>query len=161
MPNPDYQTIMLPLLKLAADGQEHSIGDAVNQLAKHFNLTDEECKELLPSGNNAKFNNRVGWARTHLKKAQLIDSQKRGYFNITERGKQVLSNNPGRIDNNYLQQFSEFVEFRSTKKKPKESADPITTNDGADALGPDNKLIFAPGPFSGTTIPWSCNLIRP
>ena len=90
---PDYQTIMLPLLKLANDGQEHFLRDAVEMLADEFGLTDEERKELLPSGQQAVFVNRVGWARTFLKQAGLLETTRRAYFRITERGRQVLSEN--------------------------------------------------------------------
>jgi restriction system protein len=69
---PDYQTIMLPVLQLASDGQEHRFRDAVEQLAANFELTDAERSELLPSGTAPIFDNRVGWARTYLKQAGLL-----------------------------------------------------------------------------------------
>ena len=84
---PDFQTLMLPLLQLASDGNVHYIHDAVNQLADQFELTDEERAKLLPSGQQPIFYNRVGWSRTYLKKAGLLADPKRGYFQITERGK--------------------------------------------------------------------------
>jgi restriction system protein len=71
---PDYQSVMLPLLRLAADGREHSVRSAIEQLADEFRLTEEERKELLPSGGQATFDNRVGWARTYMKKAGLLES---------------------------------------------------------------------------------------
>jgi restriction system protein len=73
---PDYQSIMLPLLKFAGDGEEHSLREAIEDLADEFSLTDEERKELLPSGRQATFDNRVGWARTYMKKAGLLESTK-------------------------------------------------------------------------------------
>jgi len=82
---------MLPLLSLAADGKEHRFRDAIEELALHFDLTEDERKELLPSGTQATFNNRVGWARTYMKKAGLLESPRRGYFKITEKGMQALS----------------------------------------------------------------------
>jgi restriction system protein len=112
MPIPDYQTLMLPLLKLAGDGEVHSKRDVVPTLASQFALTEEEQKELLPSGKQEIFDNRVGWARTYLKKALLIDYVQRGQFRITERGKQVLAENPERIGVAYLNRFPEFVEFQ-------------------------------------------------
>jgi restriction system protein len=69
---PDYQTVMLPLLRFAADGQEHSLREAIEKLADHFDLSDDERKALLPSGRQATFDNRVGWARTYMKKAGLL-----------------------------------------------------------------------------------------
>ena len=113
---PDYQSVMLPLLKVAADGEEHHIRAAINQLASQFGLTEEERKELLPSGVDGVFDNRVGWARTYLKKAGLIEYPKRGYFRITERGKSVLKAHPAKIDVRYLRQYPEFVEFQAPKK---------------------------------------------
>ena len=63
---PDYETLMLPVLRLAGDGQEHRIGDVIGQLAKEFRLTDQERQQLLPSGKQATFDNRVHWAKTYL-----------------------------------------------------------------------------------------------
>jgi restriction system protein len=77
---PDYQTIMLPLLKFAADGKEHSTRESIEYLASQFKLTDEERKELLPSGTARLFDNRVGWASTYIRKAGLIESKRRGYL---------------------------------------------------------------------------------
>ena len=104
MPIPDYQTIMLPLLKSAQDGAEHTMREAVERLAVEFNLTQEEQTELLPSGQQAIFTNRVAWARFYLKKAGLIDSPRRGSFKITERGTSVLKASPTAIDNKFLDQ---------------------------------------------------------
>ena len=108
---PDYQTLMLPLLKLVSDKQEYKYRDLIEKLAAEFNLTDEERKELLASGNQPVFDNRVGWAKTYLKKAGLIDSPKRATFVITELGLQTLKKNPDKIDAKYLRQFPAFLEF--------------------------------------------------
>jgi len=113
---PDFQAIMLPLLQYASDGKEHSLRDAITYLADIFNLIDEERKELLASGQQAVFDNRVGWARTYLKKADLLVSPKRGYFQITDKGKDVLIQNPGEINIKFLNQFPGFIEFKTTKK---------------------------------------------
>lgn len=118
---PDYQTIMLPLLKLLFDGQEHSLRDSIEQLASEFQLTEEERKELLPSGRQSTFDNRVGWARTYLKKARLIESTRRGYFCITERGKKVVRDKPVKIDVRSLEQFDEFNEFRNLRHEKSET----------------------------------------
>src|SRR5271157_4932072 len=83
---PDYQTCMLHLLRLASDGTEHTLKDAVAALADTFKLTEAERAELLPSGQQAVFNNRVGWASTYLKKAGLLCAPRRGVFMITDRG---------------------------------------------------------------------------
>ena len=83
---PDYQRVMLPLLRFAADGEEHSLREAIEELADQFDLSEDERKELLPSGGQATFDNRVGWARTYMKKAGLLESPRRGYFKITDSG---------------------------------------------------------------------------
>ncbi len=113
---PNYQTIMLPLLRLAADKQEHKFSDSVQYLAEQFSLTDEEKGELLPSGTQAVFNNRVGWARSYLKQAALLSSPKRGYFRITEQGLNLLAEQPEKITSTLLERYSEFQEFRNRKK---------------------------------------------
>lgn len=111
---PDYQDLMFPLLKLLEDRQEHSLGEAVETLTANFQLTDEERKELLPSGKQARFENRVGWARTYLKKAGLLESTGRGKFCITSRGLEILTTNPGKITKKFLEQFPEFLEFKTS-----------------------------------------------
>jgi len=116
---PDYQSIMLPLLKLASDGKEHSIHETVDALADEFKLTNEERKELLPSGQQEIFFNRVGWARTYLKKAGLLEATRRGFFKVSERGVNILEKKPVKIDNKLLLQFEEFKKFRTRKKKLK------------------------------------------
>jgi len=118
---PDYQSIMLPLLKFASDKREHSIQDAIEDLASFFRVSETELQELLPSGQQKIFDNRVGWARTYLKKAGLLDSPKRGVFVITEKGLGVLKSNPTRIDVAFLRQYPEFVEFQTVKKESKET----------------------------------------
>ena len=112
---PDYQTVMLPLLRLLEDEKEHNIGDAVDSLADKFNLSAEERQQLLGSGQQTVIRNRAGWARTYLKKAGLIASTRRGFFRITERGQKVLASKPERIDVKYLEQFPEFVAFRELR----------------------------------------------
>ena len=119
---PDYQSLMLPLLKLIADGKEYNVNNLIETLAMQFNLTNDERSELLPSGQSFIFGNRVGWARTYLKKAGLLDSAKRGTIFITGRGKKVLNENPTEINNNkLLRQFPEFLEFQSSKREDVEN----------------------------------------
>jgi restriction system protein len=121
---PDYQTIMLPLLKLLGDKKEHSTREAIEILASQFNLSSEERRELLPSGQQAIFNNRVGWARTYMKKATLIESTRRGFLIITQRGLDTLGRKPKKIDVNFLEQFKEFREFRAIRReKPTEQTE--------------------------------------
>lgn len=128
MPIPDYQSLMLPFLKIAGDGQEHRFRDAVETLAKQFSLTDEERNVMLPSGTAPVFDNRVGWARTYLKQAALIESPKRGIFHVTGRGKELLAKNPARIDNSTLEQYQEYLDFKLRRGEPKDASKLVPTS---------------------------------
>jgi restriction system protein len=117
MPIPDYQSCMLPLLKISKDNKEHSFRDAVEIISNEFNLTKEEREILLPSGIQCIIDNRVGWARTYLTKAGLLKSPRRGYFQITERGFELLKTNPPEVNTKMLTQYDEFKEFRARRKE--------------------------------------------
>lgn len=134
---PDYQSLMLPLLKLVSDRQEYKFRDIVDILATQFNLSDDEKKELLTSGQQPIFDNRVGWAKTYLKKAGLLDTPKRATIVITQRGLEVIKQNPEKINARFLRQFSEFVEFQTTKRDTSEeeqTADEIDTQTPEETL---------------------------
>jgi restriction system protein len=122
MPIPDYQTLMLPLLRFAADGSDHTTREAVEVLATEFQLTPAERNELLASGQKAIFNNHVGWANSYLKKAGLLESPRRGALRVTARGQQILDDNPTRIDVKYLDRFPEFIEFRDASRNNRATA---------------------------------------
>jgi len=113
---PDYQTLMLPLLTLLSDKKPHRTKDVIESLAKSLKLSDHDRQELLMGG-QLVFNNRVGWARTYLKKAGLISSPSRGVLTISGRGRTALNQNPVKIDNNFLKQFPEFIEFQNYKSE--------------------------------------------
>jgi len=113
MPIPDYQTLMLPLLRQVADQHEYKFRDLIEALATEFQLSEAERKEMLASGQQPIFDNRVGWARTYLKKAGLLDSTRRGYLTISPQGVTALKQNPARIDVKFLRQFPTFLEFHS------------------------------------------------
>jgi restriction system protein len=116
MPIPDFQSLMRAILQLAADGQSHTIRDALDRLATEFGLSDDDRKELLPSGRQEVFTNRVAWAKTHLRMAGLIEAPSRGVFRITDRGQQVLKDNPDRVDLRILRQQPGYLEARDSKK---------------------------------------------
>jgi len=139
VPIPDYQTLMLPVLKLAADGEEHKFSHAVDALADQFALSQEERNELLPSGSQAVFNNRVGWARSYLKQAGLLSSPKRGFFVITSKGQELLAKNPPEINVALLEQYPEFIEFKN-RKKEKNEAD----NESPDVGAPEQSTKETP-----------------
>ncbi|CAN2533132.1 Mrr+restriction+system+protein [Methylocapsa aurea] len=107
---PDYQSLMLPVLS-AASQSEVRIADVVERLADELALTADERAQLLSSGRQTLFSNRVHWAKTYLNKAGLIEITRRGHFSITEQGRRVLQSNPGRIDNILLSQFDGFKDF--------------------------------------------------
>lgn len=109
---PDYETVMLPLMQFVADGKDHTINEATNHLSDLFKLTLEEREQRIPSGQSSYIKNRTGWAKTYLKKAGLLSSPKRGVIQITDRGREVLSQKPERINRALLEQFPEFVEFQ-------------------------------------------------
>ena len=121
---PDYQSIMLPLLRIVSDKQEHIFRDIIEKLAGQFKLTDNDRKELLPSGQQPIFDNRVGWAKTYLKKAGLLETPRRAIIVITQRGLDVLKQNPQEINVRFLRKFPEFIEFQTTKRDTLEEAPP-------------------------------------
>lgn len=110
---PNYQQFMRPFLEIAnaANGNEVKLRDVINQLAEHFNLSENEKSETLPSGRQSILDNRVGWARTYLTKAGLLEVTRRAHFIITPRGKEALSENVD-INNTYLKKFDEFIAFK-------------------------------------------------
>ncbi|MDR0832880.1 MAG: restriction endonuclease [Candidatus Symbiothrix sp.] len=126
---PDFQTIMLPLLEVFADKQEHSLHYSIQQICDRFDLSNEQRTELLPSGNQEIINNRVAWAKTYLKKAGLLNSPRRATFIITEKGLQVLDSKPRRIDIKYLEQLPDFQEWRKTYLIKNKKLIPISQSD--------------------------------
>jgi restriction system protein len=120
---------MRPLLDLASDGKEHPLQETREALAAKFGLTETELKMLLPSGRQPVFANRVAWAKVYLTQACLLESPQRGYFKISDRGRAALEEAPQRITIKYLEQFPEFVEFRSTPKKQREAVPPLTSDE--------------------------------
>lgn len=108
---PDFQTLMLPVLRIAAEG-EVRISDAVERLALEFALGPDERSHLLPSGRQTTFANRVHWAKSYLSKAGLVELTKRAHFRATDRGREVLAAPPERIDIKYLNRFPGFQQFR-------------------------------------------------
>lgn len=111
---PDYQTLMLPVLKSCANG-EVVTKDVVELLADEFNLTQDEREEMLPSGKQTRFSNRVHWAKNYLKQAGLVKFTARSYFIITEEGKAVLSEGPERIDRKFLERFDAYLDFKNRR----------------------------------------------
>jgi restriction system protein len=138
---PEFQTFLLPSLEFAADGQEHSLGELREHLAARFGLTSEDRSEVLPSGRQRRFDNRVAWAKVYLQRAAAIDSPKRAHFRINERGRSILAQGRSRIDIGFLEQFEEFREFRRAGRQeaggtdgPESVARPLTNETPEEAL---------------------------
>ncbi len=134
---------MLPLLKYLSDGKEHGLNETHDALAEQFKLSDEELRELLPSGKQAIFRNRVGWARTYMKKAGLVISTKRAHFKISERGTELLKEKPSKIDAQFLTRYDEFVKFKSIKKEKDAIPEKITAINDDIEQTPEESLEYA------------------
>lgn len=135
---PDYQSFMYPLLELLGDDKEHTLQEAYGYLADYFQLPNEAKVEILPSGKQLVYHNRIGWARTYLKKAKLIDSVRRATFVITNRGREVL-NDPTvtNLSKTYLERYNEFQEFQNKNKEESPILNP-TSNE--EQLTPQEQL---------------------
>jgi len=121
---PDYQSVMLPLLKLVADHDSLNMNKAVELIGQKFNLSNNELNERFPSG-KLKIRSPVGWARTYLKKAGLLFYPERGNFALTERGRNVLLENPDIIDITYLKKYPEFLDFLNVSREDTQKTNPI------------------------------------
>jgi restriction system protein len=109
---PNYQSLMLPLLKFAADGSIHTLAQAVDTIADQLKLSEQDRNEMLQSGQQTLFN-RIGWSKTYMAKALLLEAAGRGKFKITARGLAALRTNPDRINVEFLNRYPEFVAFRT------------------------------------------------
>jgi hypothetical protein len=135
---PDFQSLLLPLLRFASDGAEHSLQEAREQLAKDLRISAEDRQIQLTSVRQSVFDNRVSWAKVYLQQARLLDAPRRGIFVISDRGRQVLAENPSRIDLKLLERFPEFVEFRTPRRdrvpgpQPTDSPEPVAPEEPDD-----------------------------
>lgn len=126
MPVPDYQSIMLPMLRFAADGEPHSISEAITHISNIFDLSPDEREEVLPSGKMTRVKNRVGWARTYLKQAGLLAYPTRGRFQITDAGRALLETNPDRINVSVLKGYEKFLEFQNRRTEKPDDTEAAT-----------------------------------
>lgn len=115
MPVPDFQSLTLPILNEFADGLEHTAKDIRQRVAVRLGLTPEELAELLPSGSETRFANRVAWARVYLRQAALLDPVRRGVYRITARGQELLKARPDKITVAVLARYPEFLQFQARK----------------------------------------------
>ena len=136
---PKYDELMKPLLIAVSDGETYKMKDVTALLAEQLNLSSDDLAEMLPSGRQTVFKNRVGWAKTYLKKAGLLDSPARATIVITNAGKQVVADNPEKIDSKYLEQFPSFVDFASAPE-PLDDSNPASEVPKPSDLTPDDQL---------------------
>jgi hypothetical protein len=138
MPVPDFQSIMLPLLEITVDGQEHKQIEVRDKLALQFQLNDADQEEKLPGG-GFRFDNNVAWSVVYLRKAGLLENSKRGIFHITEQGRKILKTNPTKIDIKYLKQFPSFKKWQDASNDP---ADPPAEENAA--IDEDSEIPYLP-----------------
>jgi restriction system protein len=147
---PDFQSIMLPLLRLLSDGKEHSSQECIRTLADYYNLTEKERTEPLPSGKGILFNNRVAWGLAHMFKAGLLQRPKRAHYQLTDRGREVLASKLDKISLKYLDQFPEHIAFRkhadsqeSETSKPSQSLPADTPEEALESAHQELKETLA------------------
>lgn len=136
---PKYDELTKPLLVAVNDGKVHKIKDVTAVLAKQLSLSSDDLAEMLPSGRQTVFKNRIGWAKTYLKKAGLIESPARASIVITDVGKKVVAENPDKIDSKYLERFPSFADFTSIDD-PTNVNNPIPSPLKPTDLTPDDQL---------------------
>lgn len=141
MPVPDYQTLMLPLLRHLGEQTGHStVRQFLESIGDEFNLSEEERAERIPSGQENLLANRLHWARTYMGKAGLTASPKRGLVQITERGRALLAENPERIDGETLGRYPEFLSWltksRTGKSAKAENLNPSSLKPNAPSATP-------------------------
>lgn len=141
MPIPDFQTVMRPLLECYVDGAPRRIAEAEAQLGREFGLSNEELAEMLPSGRQQKFKNRVRWAGTYLKYAGALERTERGVYRITERGTALLRDNPTGVNVATLKQFEEFRAFHAGTGDGGVPAE--ATTDAIEASTPEEQIAAA------------------
>lgn len=138
---PDFQSVMRPVLNTVQNGAPLPLNTLRERVADQFQLTEDERKERLPSGQQTVINNRVGWARTYLNKAGLLCIPTKGMVQITPRGLEALASGPPRITVSWLKQFPEFADFHTTK--PRTADTPVVMSIDRAETTPDEQLADA------------------
>lgn len=139
---PDYETLMLPVLKLFASGAKN-VSECLPSIKREFGITDQEAEELLPSGRVTVLQSRTHWARTYLSKAGLLESPKRNLHVITDLGRHVLARDPQRIDNAFLDQFGTFAEWRNAANTTSGGVETVTPAKIDDSQTPEDAIEAA------------------
>lgn len=137
---PEFQSFMLPVLKLFEDKEIHNTNECIRVAVNSFNLSDEDIKLTVPSGKQTLVANRVYWSLMYLKKSLLIETVKRGEYVITDRGLELLKNNHERIDKKLLSNYEEYRTFNSKRNKnenneiTEERDEDVTPEENIDAI---------------------------
>ena len=142
---PDFQTLMLPMLQLLSNGVEKTLNEVVHSLADKYNLTPQELKIKVPSGQMGLFRNRVGWTRSYLKKSGLIQYPKRGAYQITEFGKEFLSKKPKELRIKHLKEMPLFKEWKETFNQTKNNNDIVSVQTEIEEQTPEEILANTVG----------------
>ena len=142
MPIPDFQSLMLPIMKIAQDSEEHTARELRQRIGDDLGLTDAERKELLPSGTQPVLTNRIAWARAHLTMAGLLEKTGKGRFRITQRGKEAMASNPSAINMRFLLQFPEYAEARK-RTKTDTQVDELAEATVSESASPQERIELA------------------
>ncbi len=142
MPIPDYQTLMLPVLRFAATGEQR-VADAAERIANDLGLSPAEREEMLPSGRQRLLHNRIHWAKFYMSKAGLVTSPKRGQFVATDAGRALLASNPAQIGVNELKEYESFREFYSGQKSADVDAPPAVIVPSSETGTPEEQIEAA------------------
>src|SRR5450432_896290 len=134
---PDFQKLLLPLLKICSDQKEHTNRETEDRLAAELQLTKGDLEEMLPSGTQRRFVNRVAWAKVHLSKVGLIEPVRKSVYKITQRGLDLLKENPDAISVAFLKRYEGFNEFL----KPTKDADPLETSTVVDSIATPRETL--------------------
>lgn len=138
---PGYQEFMFPILKLLSDDKVYYKKDIFDIMAKHFQLTQKEIEEKLPSQTEPTYINRIGWAITYLKKAGLLESPSRAHFTITNEGKNVVKKNVTKLNSKYLRKYESFLEFQNLSHKQGAGKEDLIEDNEKDSQTPFEKMI--------------------
>ena len=145
MPIPDFQSLMLPVLKALSGGSETPIAEVRARVATGEGLTPEDVRELLPSGKQPVFTNRIAWAVAHMSHAGLVEKVRRGVYRLTVEGERLLVQTPTRIDLKVLSNYSAYAEWRMGKDTPSEKSDATLTITEDASVTPEEALERAAG----------------
>ena len=141
MPVPDFQSLMRPLMEASRPvGRETSVRELAPVIANRLDLTEADLTELLPSKRQPTFINRLHWAKTFLDRAQVLETTRRGYFRLTERGEALLQSSEAAVSMKVLEKFPEYVAWRKTEKSEPETASASPIGETLASMNPEEQI---------------------